>query len=63
VRDRTAGGARGNQARYQLTPELLTTLDQTDCSQAELATDLDRKKGQQLPHYCQEGIAYVCKAY
>jgi hypothetical protein len=44
-------------------PDLLTTLDQTDCSQAELATDLDRKKGQELPHYCREGIAYVCKAY
>lgn len=44
-------------------PELLTTLDRTACFQAEPATNLDRKKGQQLPHYCQEGIAYVCKAY
>jgi hypothetical protein len=44
-------------------PAWLTAPDQTGCFQVELATDLDRKKGQQLPHYCQEGIAYVCKVH
>ena len=44
-------------------PALLKGPDQTGCFQVELATNFDRKKGQQLPHYCQEGIAYVSKTY